>query len=143
MLEIVTMDADRGAVFYILSNTDGRPAFEREAMRCLICHDSYSMLGGGVPRFLFESTYDVQHGMLTADAVVRETSDATPVAERWGGWYVTGEDGGARAPGQHTAPGHDPPRSRSRKSGAAVSPRSIHCWRLPPTYDIPATLSRY
>ncbi len=51
-------------------------------------------MGGGVPRFLFESTYDVRHGKLIPDAVARETTDETPIAERWGGWYVTGQDGG-------------------------------------------------
>ena len=53
-------------------------------------------MGGGVPHFLFESTYDVAHGTdLIPDAISRETSDETPIAERWGGWYVTGQDGGA------------------------------------------------
>jgi hypothetical protein len=95
MLEIVTMDADRGPVFYTIAAADSRPDLEREALRCLTCHDSYSEMGGGVPRFLFESTYEVQHGKLIPDAIARETSDATPLAERWGGWYVTGQDGGA------------------------------------------------
>ncbi|HTB65593.1 MAG TPA: hypothetical protein VK727_05150 [Steroidobacteraceae bacterium] len=94
-LEIVTMDADRGPVFYTVSAADSRADLEREALRCLTCHDSYSEMGGGVPRFLFESTYEVRHGKLIPDAVARETADDTPFAERWGGWYVTGQDGGA------------------------------------------------
>ena len=32
---------------------------------------------------------------LIPDAVARETTDETPIAQRWGGWYVTGQDGGA------------------------------------------------
>ncbi len=95
MLEIVTMDADRGPVFYTISAADPRPDLERQALRCLTCHDSYSEMGGGVPRFLFESTYEVAHGKLIPDAVARETAYETPIAERWGGWYVTGQDGGA------------------------------------------------
>ncbi len=89
------MDADRGPVFYTVSAANVRPVLEREAPRCLSCHDSYSELGGGVPRFLFESTYDVDHGSLIPDAVARETAQDTPIAQRWGGWYVTGDDGGA------------------------------------------------
>jgi hypothetical protein len=95
MLEIVTMDADRGPVFYTVSAADRRPDLKREALRCLTCHDSYSEMGGGVPRFLMESTYEVAHGKLMPDAVARETADETPIAARWGGWYVSGQDGGA------------------------------------------------
>jgi hypothetical protein len=95
MLEIVTMDADRGPVFYSISAADSRPDLQREALRCLTCHDSYAEMGGGVPRFLLESTYEVEHGKLIPDAIARETADQTPIAERWGGWYVTGQDGGA------------------------------------------------
>ena len=32
---------------------------------------------------------------LLPDGVARDTTDETPIAERWGGWYVTGKDGGA------------------------------------------------
>ncbi|HEY6454853.1 MAG TPA: hypothetical protein VIY90_06160 [Steroidobacteraceae bacterium] len=95
MLEINTMDADRGPVFYTVNAADSHAVLERQALRCLTCHDSYSEMGGGVPRFLFESTYEVEHGKLIPDAVARETADETPIAERWGGWYVTGQDGGA------------------------------------------------
>lgn len=95
LLEIVTMDADRGPVFYTLASARPHPQLEREVLRCLTCHDSYSEMGGGVPRFLFESTYDIEGDKLIPDAVSRETTDQTPIAERWGGWYVTGQDGGA------------------------------------------------
>lgn len=95
ILEIVTMDADRGAVFYTLSAADSTPQLARETLRCLTCHDSFAEMGGGVPHFLFESTYDLQGRDLIPDAVARETTDETPIAQRWGGWYVSGEDGGA------------------------------------------------
>jgi hypothetical protein len=95
LLEIVTMDADRGPVFYSLSADDATPHVQREALRCLTCHDSFAEMGGGVPHFLFESTYGVNGPTLLPDGVARETTDETPIAERWGGWYVTGKDGGA------------------------------------------------
>jgi hypothetical protein len=95
ILEIVTMDADRGPVFYTLSAADSTPQLVRETLRCLTCHDTFAEMGGGVPHFLFESTYDVQGSNLIPDAVARETTDETPIAQRWGGWYVTGKDGGA------------------------------------------------
>jgi hypothetical protein len=108
-LEIVTMDADRGPVFYTIAAADTRPHLERQALRCLTCHDSYSEMGGGVPRFLFESTYAVDRGKLIPDAVARETADETPIAERWGGWYVTGQDGGAVHLGNIQPPGTPAP----------------------------------
>jgi hypothetical protein len=95
MLEIVTMDADRGPVFYTLMASDPKPRLERQTLRCLTCHDTFGEMGGGVPHFLFESTYERTGGNLIPDAVARETTDATPIAQRWGGWYVTGHDGGA------------------------------------------------
>lgn len=96
LLEVVTMDADRGPVFYSLANTDRSAAhLQRETLRCLTCHDSFSESGGGVPYFLFDSMYNVEGKQILPDVVARDTSDATPIAERWGGWYVTGNDNGA------------------------------------------------
>jgi hypothetical protein len=60
ILEIVTMDADRGPVFYTPSAADSSAQPARETLRCLTCHDIFAEMGGGVPHFLFESTSDVQ-----------------------------------------------------------------------------------
>src|SRR5262249_48648732 len=94
ILEIVTMDSDRGPVFYTLTVRDGAPHMEREVLRCLACHDSSGEKGGGVPQFLFLSSYAIRDARVIFDGVASLTTDATPMAERWGGWYVTGNDGG-------------------------------------------------
>ncbi|HTC50819.1 MAG TPA: hypothetical protein VK700_02665 [Steroidobacteraceae bacterium] len=120
IIEINTMDADRGPVFYTLSAADPHPRLEREILRCLTCHDSYAEMGGGVPRFLFESTYDVDHGRLIPDAISRETSNATPIAQRWGGWYVTGRDGGALHLGNIQTPATDTPIELSKARRSAL-----------------------
>ena len=121
LIEINTMDADRGPVFYTLSSLEPHPHLEREVLRCLTCHDSYAEMGGGVPRFLFESTYDIQGGRLLPDAISRETTDATPISERWGGWYVTGQDGGAPHLGNIPTPSVDAPidLARARRGSLA------------------------
>ncbi len=94
LLEIATMDADRGAVFYTLLNLpDRRQDFEHETSRCLSCHDTFSMSGGGVPRFLFLSAPVNADGILPPQHISIETDDRTPVGKRWGGWYVTGHPG--------------------------------------------------
>jgi hypothetical protein len=94
LLEISTMDSMMGTVFYTVVDRPNQPAhFERETTRCLSCHDTFSLAGGGVPNFLFLSAYTrAQNEILTND-VANRTTDQTPLAERWGGWYVTGKLG--------------------------------------------------
>ncbi len=143
ILEIVTMDADRGPVFYTLLASDPKPRLERQTLRCLTCHDTFGEMGGGVPHFLFESTYDRAGANLIPDAVARETTDETPIAQRWGGWYVTGQDGGAFHLGNIL-----PPESRSpvnidkirRGSLASLDSLLDTAPYLRPTSDIVALL---
>ncbi len=95
MIEISTMDDRMGTVFYILPDQSaGATHFERETTRCLSCHDTFSLSGGGVPHFLFLSAYTRKDREIVTDDVAEATSDATPLTDRWGGWYVTGTTGG-------------------------------------------------
>jgi hypothetical protein len=91
-LEIATMDSERGAVFYTLPNHRGdAPVMQRETNRCLSCHDTFSMTGGGVPRFLFLSAPVDAEGILLPREISIDTDDRTPLEKRWGGWYVSGQ----------------------------------------------------
>lgn len=95
LIEISTMDSMMGTVFYTIDNRSSGPAqFTRETTLCLTCHDTFSESGGGVPNFLFLSAYSRREHEIITDDVARHTSDATPLADRWGGWYVTGNLGG-------------------------------------------------
>lgn len=94
LLELATVDSELGVVFYTMLNRTNVPRqFDREAGRCLTCHDTYSMMGGGVPRVVVMSAIvdgpDNPPGRETSDLV----ADHTPLRERWGGWYVTGQLG--------------------------------------------------
>jgi hypothetical protein len=94
-LELMAVDSVIGPVFYTLPNRDPAVAarLDRETLRCLNCHDSFSLMGGGVPHFLMVSTYagiEGDHAQRTASI---DTNDATPMKNRWGGWYVTGQSG--------------------------------------------------
>jgi hypothetical protein len=93
-LELGTMDSELGQVFYTLPNRDHSAAqLERQTLTCLACHDTYEMMGGGVPRFLLMSSYVSIHGdQLTHEDNIL-TTDETPLDSRWGGWYVTGQTG--------------------------------------------------
>jgi hypothetical protein len=93
-LEIATLDADLGPVFYTLAQEPAEePNFERKLGECLRCHDSYSLTGGGVPRFITGSGYVDLNGNLVAHEGWILTSDQTPLRSRWGGWYVSGQHG--------------------------------------------------
>ncbi len=97
MVEISTMDSALGTVFYTLGErSDTPPKIERQTLRCLACHDTFSLQGGGVPNFLFLSSYAIDDGKVLMDSVASQTTDATPLTEHWGGWYVTGQFGGLR-----------------------------------------------
>jgi hypothetical protein len=93
-LEIATLDADLGPVFYtVAQEQSAEPVFERKLGECLSCHDSYSLTGGGVPRFITGSGYTDVDGNIAAHEGWILTSDRTPLRSRWGGWYVSGHHG--------------------------------------------------
>ena len=93
-IEIASMDAELGPVFHTLAQAPSdSPAFGREIGRCLRCHDSYSLSGGGVPRFILGSGYIGTRGELVSHEGWIITSPKTALKNRWGGWYVTGQHG--------------------------------------------------
>lgn len=90
-LEIATMDPNVGQVFFDFSqNPEDGVEMEREMNRCLRCHDSYSMTGGGVPRFLLSSVIADPQGDIVTHEISIITDTSTPLNRRWGGMYVTG-----------------------------------------------------
>jgi len=98
-LEIASLDPNLGPVFYTLDNpaatekNPNRPSFARQVGRCLGCHDSYSLSGGGAPRFIVGSGYTAPAGNLVSHEGWILVDDSTPLEVRWGGWYVTGKSG--------------------------------------------------
>jgi hypothetical protein len=92
-LEIGSMDPNLGPLFYLLEQDAPSPKLERETTRCLSCHDSYSLSGGGVPRFIVGSGYIGTSGNLVSHEGWILVTDKTPLKSRWGGWYVTGHSG--------------------------------------------------
>ena len=93
-IEIASMDPNLGPVFYTLEQRAAIDVpFERQLGRCLRCHDSYSLTGGGVPRFILGSGYIGTDGNLVSHEGWILTSEQTPLRNRWGGWYVTGSHG--------------------------------------------------
>tara|TARA_B100000959_G_scaffold269943_1_gene316227 strand:+ start:3168 stop:4475 length:1308 start_codon:yes stop_codon:yes gene_type:complete len=91
LIEISSVDPKLGIVFYTLEQQ--QLGFERHTTRCLECHDTYSLTGGGVPRHLVGSGFIDQTGALASHEGWILTTDQTPIRRRWGGWYVTGTHG--------------------------------------------------
>ncbi len=87
-LEITSVDARKGALFYTLPQQAEAVAFRREE-RCLLCHASSSALGA--PGHLVRSFVTNEEGRLVS-GYSRVTHD-TPFRNRWAGWYVTGQTG--------------------------------------------------
>jgi hypothetical protein len=93
-LEIASQDPNLGPVFYLVDQDAAKPPkFTGELTRCLACHDSYSLSGEGVPRFIVGSGYTGITGMLVSHEGWILVTDRTPLKSRWGGWYVTGRHG--------------------------------------------------
>ena len=121
-MEIAAVDDKRGVVFYGFSNRpDASQLPDREGGRCLTCHDTYSMMGGGVPRVMVLSApvADAADERSAAAGAI-DVDDRTPIAQRWGGWYLSGwylpgKDG---KPVQHL--GNLPLRTESRTDDGAT-----------------------
>ena len=91
LLEFASTDANVGIVFFgMINRQDTAPLLDRDGGRCLTCHDTYSMMGGGVPRVLVMSAPVDDPADTRTYSSASEVDDRTPIAERWGGWYLSG-----------------------------------------------------
>jgi hypothetical protein len=92
MLEIAVADPKLGAVFYALDQKKvDKPQIQRQGDNCLSCHNSSRT--AGVPGFFVRSLYVDPDGQPIFSAGSRSVDHTTPLADRWGGWYVTGKHG--------------------------------------------------
>lgn len=120
-IEITTVDPKLGVLFYGLVTDEKKPPqFSREAGRCLSCHDTYSMLGGGTPRIVVTSAPVLRLDGKSPSETSSLSTDRTPFEERWGGWYVTGNTGAMKHLGN--LPLDDP---RPKVGPLAAAPRNI------------------
>ena len=95
-IEIMSTDTKRGANFHMLGQeNDGRPLFELITGHvCSACHYDQSVKKF-VPRLTFSSVIPDETGSAEGTFPI-QTTDESPLAERWGGWYVTGTHGSQR-----------------------------------------------
>lgn len=92
VMEISAADEAIGTAFYTIDQVPAtRPTVDRQTESCLLCHSSSA--NQGFPGHLVRSLYvDGQGNPQLASGSFR-TDHTSPLAERWGGWYVTGTSG--------------------------------------------------
>ena len=94
-LEIISFDARQGAMFYLLDEQQAaRPVFQRAELDCTVCHVAPTTRN--VPGVLLRSIYPMPTGSQAGRTPAYITGHDSPLAERFGGWYVTGTVGAQR-----------------------------------------------
>lgn len=86
-MEVVAADPERGLQYYIIRRPFIAPARPQPeaSNQCLSCH-----VGGSLQ---MQSVHTRESGYPIGQADAFVTSYESPLAERWGGWYVTGRHG--------------------------------------------------
>jgi hypothetical protein len=92
ILEVAAQDPAQGVIFYELEQKPSpSPRFVRNN-DCLACHLSWETLG--VPGLTVQSMYPIPDEISYANGFT--TIHGSPLEQRWGGWFVTGDHGGAK-----------------------------------------------
>jgi len=88
-IEIVALDPELGAIFYIFDNPPpGQPLRIERSTRCMNCHAGEDT--GQVPGLVIKSVVPGPRGGSLTAYRTAQTGHAIPLTERFGGWYVTG-----------------------------------------------------
>jgi hypothetical protein len=135
VLELAAQDPVQGTVFYTAPMTSTeRPRFRRDN-QCLACHLSWDTLA--VPGLVLQTVFPRRSDRDYADGGFSD--HRLPVAQRWGGWFVTG----AQVPARHM--GNQPmlqptPRTGPPKVLRAVTGEFDTTGYLTSTSDVAALL---
>jgi hypothetical protein len=119
-IEVSTVDPQLGANFYLLEQQEtARPKIVRQTYDCLQCHSSG--LTRDVPGHLVRSVQAGPDGRIRLSAPSHLSDHTSPLRERWGGWYVTGQHGEQRHLGNRFAKAEEDPAQLDWNSGANVT----------------------
>lgn len=92
LVEIATADPDLGVAFYSMQ-MGRRPYLSRENNRCLTCHETTTGAGKH-PVHMVRSVSTRSSGKINLLLDMHDTDHTSPIEQRWGGWFVTGDAGG-------------------------------------------------
>ena len=91
VMEISSVDPKNGGMFYSIEQEKVRkPKFTRNE-DCMQCHGAQRTLG--VPGHFVRSVPTDAEGELDTPGEISDITHCTPLADRWAGWYVTGQHG--------------------------------------------------
>lgn len=91
VLEFIAHDAERGAIFYTLSQNPKKAELVRNRDECFDCHAGSRTRG--LPGHVLRSVYPDHDGQPLLSEGTFLMKDETLFPKRWGGWYVTGNHG--------------------------------------------------
>lgn len=118
VLELSSVDPERGAMFYTLEQREvSQPRFRRHE-DCLQCHASGRTLG--VPGHIVRSVHVDNEGQPMFTGGGYNIDHRSPLAERFGGWYVTGTHGASRHLGNVYVKDRAQPDTIDAEKGANV-----------------------
>ena len=92
ILEVAAQDPRQGVVLYELPQSAVTPPRFKRNNECLACHLSWETLG--VPGLMVQSVYPLKDEYSYVNGFT--TVHGSPLEQRWGGWWVTGDPGGAK-----------------------------------------------
>jgi hypothetical protein len=92
ILEVAAQDPTQGVIFYDLEQKETRTPSLKRNNDCLACHLSWETLG--VPGLMVESVHPLPDEISYVNGYT--TNHVSPLEQRWGGWWVTGNHGGVR-----------------------------------------------
>lgn len=142
VIEISAADDAIGTSFYTLGQTrEEKPVPERQTESCLLCHSSSA--NQGFPGHLVRSLFVDRQGNPLLSSGSFRTDHTSPLAERWGGWYVTGTSGRQKHMGNMICRGPRRPDELDYADGVNMvdlKDRFITSFYLTPYSDIVALM---
>ncbi len=102
-LELMAAEPKLGVTFYLIHRDpkNSKLSYEQHTDECFSCHAAGRT--GGRPGMVVRSVLADAKGFPIFSAGSYTTDQSSPIAERWGGWYVTGQHGELRHMGNAIA----------------------------------------
>jgi hypothetical protein len=120
VIEVASTDPINGPNYYTLrQRKPGGPSFVRQTDACLQCHAS--SMTNDMPGHLLRSVYPDADGQPILSAGTFRTNPASPIKQRWGGWYVTGTSGSQLHMGNVTSADKDDPEKTDFTAGSNLT----------------------